>query len=285
MLANERRYNSSASQVARLKEAGLNPALAYGGSMTTPAPSTSFAGDKPHPVSTAAPRMSSIQAFDPSSAIQATSAARNSRTNEFLSKADSILKMANAKLVDRQEAGQALENLYREQSLESRIGLSQSEWDIALQQAANMRLQNVNLSNELSLFRTRARKLAAEVDSILSNTRLSESRRDEISSNIVRNFADSELSRWQTTLLKVRKDIESQHLSQEEFRTQMQNVTYWNDLIAGDIDILSGAVGNVTGGISKIFTNLFKKSSRKVTTRSRDYRRGGYDEINEEFYE
>lgn len=267
MLANERDYNSSKSQVERLKEAGLNPALAYGGDLVTPGSSMSPAMQSPSISGAPSTVSHAALGFDPSTTVASAAAMKQAKTSSFLSRSEDFLNLVKAGLLDSQTAGQELANLYNESTLSDRIGLVTADLQSAHAKVSNIRLQNVNLSNEISLFEQRSRKLASEIDNIQAQTGLTHAQRSQAIANTARNWAESELARQESLYTKVQRELAGQHLSQEEYRTKMQEVTYWNDLVTGDIEILANSVSSVFGGVGKgIMSGIFgsKRMPRQV---------------------
>lgn len=274
MLEDERKYNSSAAQVARLKAAGLNPALAYGGQVTTAAPSGGFSSSTPSPAQTPSSPIAQVGMSDLSGGFQSIFSSMtnkrvadsNIRNQDLLTRADVILKAAQSRVLDSQNAGQMLSNLFMQSTLDERIELVKLEIESAYSSIKNTDLQNASLQNEIDAFPIRMEKVKAEIENIAADTSLTESQRSESIARTVKAYKDSELSAVQTLKTKIERDIASQHLSQEEYKTAMQKVTYWVDTVTDGIDSVSGLVNSVTGGIGKVAGAILGKQNA-VTNR------------------
>lgn len=267
MLEDERKYNSSVAQVARLKAAGLNPALSYGGQVTTVAPSGGFSSPTPQPAHAPSSPIAQVGLPDLSGGFQSIFSAMtnkrvadsNIRNQDLLTRADVILKAAQSRVLDSQNAGQMLSNLFMQSTLDERIELVKLEIESAYSSIQNLDLQNVSLQNEIDAFPVRMEKVKAEIENIAANTSLTESQRSESIARTVKAYKDSELSAVQTLKTKIERDISSQHLSQEEYKTEMQKVTYWVDTVTDGVDSVAGLVNSVTGGFGKAVSAIFGK--------------------------
>lgn len=273
MLDDERAYNSSAAQVERLKAAGLNPALAYGGQVTTAAPSGSFSSDKPTPAAVGSFHSPVPTLSDPSAAISAAAAARNSKTNQFLSRADALLKLAQSNLIDKESIGQELDNLYQSASMQDKLDLLSEDINLARAQVINTHFNSANLSAELDLFELRAKKLATEVDNISADTSLTPERRQQLIASSFESFSRTELNRINSTVAKVEKEIKDQNLDKVTYENSMKEITYWKDFSLDCLDGVGGLVDSFTGGIFKGVKSLFTTKSINIDEYNAESRR------------
>lgn len=272
MLADERAYNSSASQVARLKAAGLNPALAYGGQITTAAPSGGFSSATPQPAHVPSSPIAQVSMPDLSGGFQSIFSSMtnkrvadsNIRNQDLITRADVILKAAQSRVLDSQNAGQMLQNLFMQSTLDERIELVTLEIENAYSSIVNLDLQNASLQNEIDAFPIRMEKVKAEIENIVANTSLTEAQRSESIARTVKAYKESELVAVQTLKTKFEGDIASQHLSQEKYKTEMQKVTYWVDTVTDGIDSVADLVNSVTGGIGKVAGAIFGRKNAET---------------------
>ena len=270
MLADERAYNSSAAQVARLKAAGLNPALAYGGQVTTAAPSGGFTSSTPQPAQISQTPFPQISVPDFAGTYLNSQKVKN---ESMLAKADVILKAAQSHVLDEQTAGTFLDNLFKSSTLDDRIELVTVSLDQANQNIKQTQLVNKTYQNEIDAFPLKIEQLKADIESIRADTSLTEDKRAKL-------IAETSLT-YQKTLTEeidrigkgIENDIKSQHLSQEDYKTEMQKVTYWVDTANQCVDSVTGIIDSVTGGVGKFFSGIFNRNRSKTVAYDSETRR------------
>lgn len=270
MLADERAYNSSAAQIARLKAAGLNPALAYGGQVTTAAPSGGFTSSSPQPAQISQTPFPQISVPDFAGVYLNSQKVKN---ESMLAKADVILKAAQSHVLDEQTAGTFLDNLFKSSTLDDRIELVTVSLDQANQNIKQTQLVNKTYQNEIDAFPLKIEQMKAEIESIRADTSLTEDKRAKL-------IAETSLT-YQKTLTEeidrigkgIENDIKSQHLSQEEYKTEMQKVTYWVDTATQCVDSVTGIIDSVTGGVGRFFSGLFNRKRASVVEYDSETRR------------
>ena len=270
MLADERAYNSSAAQIARLKAAGLNPALAYGGQVTTAAPSGGFSSSTPQPAQISQTPFPQIAPPDFAGIAANYKRVQN---ESMIAKADVVLKAAQSKVLDQQTAGLLLDNLFKQSTLDDRIELVSKSLEQANETIRQTQLVNKTYQNDIDSFPLKIEQLKAEIESIRADTSLTENRRSKLIAETSLAYQKSLTEEIDRIGKGIENDIKSQHLSQEEFKTEMQKVTYWVDTATQCVDSVTGLVDSVTGGVGKFFSGIFNRNRSKTVAYDSETRR------------
>lgn len=270
MLADEREYNSSSAQVARLKAAGLNPSLAYGGQVTTAAPSGGFSSPTPQPSHPVSFPIAQIASPDFSGAYANFKRVQN---ESMLTKADVVLKAAQSLVLDQQTAGLMLDNIFKQSTLDDRVNLVSTSLQQANETLKQTTLVNAKYQQEIDAFPLQVEKLKAEIESINADTSLTENRRSKMIAETALTWQKNMTEQINQLGINIENDIKTQHLSQEEYKTQMQDVTYWVDTATSVVDSASGLIDSITGGVGKFFGGLFHRNKAKTVNYDSETRR------------
>lgn len=147
LISDERAYNSPEAQVERLRDAGLNPSLAYGqgiesGNYNIGSPDVASPAGTPVSSGNIAPDFSAfgnLQAVVPA-LMNAEANQRNAATAEFraefehnLSQAQVLKYLSERHYIDEKTYGEMLENMYRESTNGKRAELLENQVEEAAQ--------------------------------------------------------------------------------------------------------------------------------------------------------
>lgn len=197
LIDQQNRYASPENQVKLLKEAGLNPALAYSGN-TTGATSSVAGGQATQAAPT--PGNPSTFGYDFSGIGQAASDAlkysieqqrvknETSRVNSenALRQADAILKAKQAGQISEEVAGIRLDNLFKEMSFEDRLQA------ISLQNDETVQKINKVIS-DMSVNDMQKKEMQARIDTFHTSI-------EQMNAEIMNTMADTTLKGQQTQL-------------------------------------------------------------------------------------
>lgn len=278
------------AQVERLKEAGLNPALAYGGNSATPAPVVNNTTPNPSPGSS----FSSLpvdmlgflkQAQDNSLREREIKVAeRQMNVNESVAEFDKRLKeaeriehLSNSKLIDAKEAGQMLDNLFQGMSFEDRLASVKANLEQTQQNIVNLGLQGTMLQAEIDSCPLKIEKMQAEIQSIRENTKLSRVQQEQMIQSIVESQSrvllnDSERA-YKESKRQIDEALGKHEISRAEYNDKMKKVDkafeYVGDIIGSvtNVAAIVGGAGLLKGAIS----GKGKTTSIYDSSRSYDY--------------
>lgn len=254
------------AQVERLKEAGLNPALAYGGNSASPAPVVNNTTPNPSPGSS----FSSLpvdmlgflkQAQDNSLREREIKVAeRQQDNNDAVVEFDKALKMAEtvehyakSGLISAQEAGQQLDNIFKELSFEDRLSTIKVDLEDARQRLVNEGLQGTLLQTEIDSYPLKIEKMQADIQAVRENTKLTRVQQEvqiqsivESQSRVMRN--DTERA-YTETKHEIEKALSKHEISRAEYNDKMKKVDkafeYVGDII-GSVTSVAGVVGGAS---------------------------------------
>lgn len=189
LIADDRAYNSPESQVERLRDAGLNPSLAYGqgidaGNYNIGSPDVASPSGTPVSSGNIAPDFSSLgnfQAVIPA-IMNAEANQRNASTAEFradfdrnLSQAQVLKYLSERDYIDKKTYGEMLENLYRESTMGKRIELLKNEVDSVAQTILESKQRIAESLSRINVNEKQAAKISADIDFVnqsLNNLKL-----------------------------------------------------------------------------------------------------------------
>lgn len=276
------------AQVERLKEAGLNPALAYGGNSATPAPVVNNTTPNPSPGSS----FSSLpvdmlgflkQAQDNSLREREIKVAeRQMNVNESVAEFDKRLKeaeriehLANSKFIGAKEAGQLLDNLFQGMSFEDRLSSVKANLEQTQQNIVNLGLQGTMLQAEIDSYPLKIEKMQAEIQSIRENTKLSRVQQEQMIQSIVESQSrillnDSERA-YKDTKRQIDEALGKHEISRAEYNDKMKKVDkafeYVGDIIGSvtNVAAIVGGAGLLKGAVSG------KGKTRSIYETSRSY--------------
>lgn len=257
------RQQQAPAQVARLKEAGLNPALAYGGNSSTPAPVVNSTVPDPSPSSSFASLPADLLGFIKQSNDaklrdrEVSVAERQISLNEGVAEFDKVLKQAqsveafaHAGLMSAEEAGKIIDNLFANQSFADRLAMVKANLGKVNQEVVNLGLQGTLLESEISMMPLKIESIQAEIQSIRENTKLSRSKQEEIIQGIVESQSrvmrnDTERA-YTETRHEIEKALGKHEISRAEYDDKMKKVDkafkYVTDII-GSVTSVAGVVG------------------------------------------
>ena len=273
LLADERAYNSPENQIALAREAGLNPALINGGQMTSPLTSISGTGASPDAPSPGSYSYTPVQPTNIGSRAvgnylqsqsvdvakdNAETARINAETQRFSAQARSIRDLAEAGKLDKETANLYIDNIFKSQTLETRVNVVKAELD-------NLKIDNQLKNFDLTSMRPAVRdQIIADTKRIESELSLIPARLESLSSQsaLNRQYVNESESRimlqdyerlWydaQVSYLKSLKSIADAKLPQEQFIAEHQML----QLVWGNINSSLNAVSNLIGGVSDIMS-------------------------------
>lgn len=261
------------AQVARLKEAGLNPALAYGGNSSTPAPVVNNTMPNPSPGNSFSSLPVDLLGFVKQAQDnrlrerETVVAERQQDLNESvanfditLKRAQSIEALAHANLLSAEEAGKIIDNLFAQQSFQDRLSTIKSNLDKTNQEVANLGLQGTLLQSEINMLPLKIEKIQAEIQNVRENTNLARSKQEEIVQAIVESSSRTLYIDAQKAYIESKRQIEealSKHeISMAEYKDKVKKVDFVMDQVTdaiGSVVNIGVAVG--AGGLIKSFVS------------------------------
>lgn len=278
------------AQVERLKAAGLNPALAYGGNSATPAPVVNNTTPNPSPSSSFSSLPVDMLGFMKQAQdnrlrereIQV--AERQMDVNESVAEYDKRLKeaeriehYANAGFISAKEAGQMLDNLFQGISFEDRIASVKANLEQTKQNVINLGLQGTLLQAEIDSLPLKVEKMQAEIQSIRENVKLSRVQQEQMIQSIVESQSrtllnDSERA-YKDTKRQIDEALGKHEISKAEYNDKMKKVDkafeYVGDII-GSVTNVAAIVGGA-GLLKGAFSGKGKTPSIYDTYSSRSY--------------
>lgn len=294
LIADQRNYDSASSQVARLKEAGLNPALAYGGGSTSPTPAPVQPAGVPSPSgihSSFAPNMAPVDSLGFAKLRSDREVAdRNLDLNKESIVSQNNLNFARAQvalkqlgLIDEQTQNLNIQNQFLDSTFELRYQELENSVAMSSQQVKNLGLQNTLLAAEVDRIPLVSRKLQAEVKNIMADTSLKEEQRLKLAQDIIE-------SKQRTLLLKLEEEFKDSmndleiaytksQLSEQQYRESKKKLRLGLDVAKDCVGMLGDLVNSgvkayaafATKGASVVVTENFdgngdiKGGSRKTT--------------------
>lgn len=233
LIADQREYDSASSQVARLKEAGLNPALAYGGGSTSPTPAPVQSAGVPSPSGIHAGFAGNMAPVDSLGFAKMRSdrevADKNLDLNKEAIASQNNLRFAQSQLALK-ELGLITEQTFnlrvQNQFLESTFALRYQELENSVamgsQQVKNLGLQNTLLGAEVDRIPLITRKLQAEVKNIMADTSLEVEQRLKVAQDTIESQKRSLLLDLEKEFKESMNDIEISYnksqLSEQQYR-------------------------------------------------------------------
>lgn len=261
------------AQVERLKEAGLNPALAYGGNSATPAPVVNNTVSNPSPGSSFSSLPVDMLGFlkqaqdNKLREREIKVAERQMDVNESVAEFDKRLKeaeriehLANSQLISAKEAGQMLDNLFQGMSFEDRLASVKANLEQTQQNIINLGLQGTMLQAEIDSYPLKIEKMQAEIQSIRENTKLSRVQQEQMIQSIVESQSrillnDSERA-YKDTKRQIDEALGKHEISRAEYNDKMKKVDkafeYVGDIIGSvtNVAAIVGGAGLLKGAVS-----------------------------------
>lgn len=183
LISDERAYNTPEAQVQRLRDAGLNPSLAYGdgiesGNYSIGSPDVASPSGTPVSSGNIAPDFSALgnlQATIPS-LMNAEANQRNASTAEFradfersLSQAQVLKYLSERHYINEKTYGEMLENLYRESTMGKRAELLKKQVDEVAQTIAESKQRISESLSRVNVNEKQSSKISADIDFINQN--------------------------------------------------------------------------------------------------------------------
>lgn len=257
LIADQRQYDSASSQVARLKEAGLNPALAYGGGSTSPTSAPVQPAGVPSPSGLNAGFAGNMAPVDSLGFAKLRSdrevADRNLDLNadaissqNNLRFAQSQLALKNLGLIDEQTYNLRVQNQFLDSTFELRYQELENSVAMSSQQVKNLGLQNTLLAAEVDRIPLITRKLQAEVKNIMSDTSLKEEQRLKVAQDTIESQKRSLLLDIEKEYKESMKDIDiaysKSQLSEQQYRESKKKLRMGMEVAKDCVDMLGRVV-------------------------------------------
>lgn len=266
------------AQVDRLKEAGLNPALAYGGNSSTPAPVVNNTVPNPSPSSSFSSLPVDMLGFVKQAQDNALRerevavAERNQDVNESiaefqkaLSYAQTVEHFANAGFISEKTAAQHLDNIFNAVSFEDRLSTVKANLEQVSQTVTNLGLQGTLLQAEIDSYPLQVEKIQAEIQSIRENTKLTRSEQENMIKQTVESETRAMLNKSQKAYIDTKKEIESalgkHEISRAAYNDKMKKADKAFEYITGAINSVVD-VGAVVGGAGLVKGYLSSRGSK-----------------------
>lgn len=184
LIADDRAYNTPESQVERLRDAGLNPSLAYGsgiesGNYNIGNPDVAAPAGTPVSSGNVAPDFSALGNFQATipSIISADANQRNAATAEFraeternLSQAQVLKYLSEREYIDKKTYGQMLENMYRESTNGKRAELLEKQVDEAVQRIEETKQSIAESLSRVGVNESKISEISAQVGYVTKMT-------------------------------------------------------------------------------------------------------------------
>lgn len=257
LIADQRQYDSASSQVARLKEAGLNPALAYGGGSTSPTPAPVQSAGVPSPSgihSSFAPNMAPVDSLGFAKLRSDREVAdKNLDLNKEAIVSQNNLRFAQSQLALK-ELGLITEQTFnlrvQNQFLESTFALRYQELEntvaMSSQQVKNLGLQNSILAAEIDRLPLVSRKLQAEVSNILYDTSLKEGQRLKLAQDTIESEKRSLLldieKEYKASMKEIDIAFSKSQLSEQQYRESKKKLRLGMDVAKDCVGMLGRVV-------------------------------------------
>ncbi len=278
------RQQQAPAQVERLQEAGLNPALAYGGNSATPAPVVNNTIPNPSPGSSFSSLPVDMLGFMKQAQDnklrerEIKVAERQMDVNESVAEFDKRLKeaeriehLANSQLISAKEAGQMLDNLFQGMSFEDRIASVKANLEQMQQNIINLGLNGSLLQAEIDSFPLKIEKMQSEIQSIRENTKLSRVQQEQMIQSMVESQSRIMLNNSERAYKDTKRQIEEalgkHEISRAEYNDKMKKADkafeYVGDIIGSvtNVAAIVGGAGLLKGAVSGKGSNVHYETS------------------------
>lgn len=257
LIAGQRAYDLPSAQVSRLRDAGLNPALAYGTGSSSPVPAPVQPAGVPSPSGTNAGFAGNMAPVDFLGFQKMRSdrevADRNLDLNadaiasqNNLRFAQSQLALKNLGLIDEQTYNLRVQSQFLDSTFELRYQELENSVAMSSQQVKNLGLQNTLLSAEVGRIPLITRKLQAEVKNIMSDTSLKEEQRLKVAQDTIESQKRSLLLDIDKEYKESMKDIDiaysKSQLSEQQYRESKKKLRMGMEVAKDCVDMLGRVV-------------------------------------------